>query len=652
MCGIAGFFAPGTDEQRKQEIIRAMGEKIHHRGPDGDGYYVDALCALAHKRLSIIDLEGGAQPMFSADKRKVVVFNGEIYNYQELKEELTEYPFSTTSDTEVLLAGYEKWGKDLPSHLRGMFAFALYDLDKEQIFLARDHFGIKPLYVYENDGLFMFASEIKAFFAHPDFTATLDESLISAYMTFSFTPSTNTFFKGVRRLDAGHTITIDKNLHREEKYFDLSYTIGKQMSDEEAAKEIATAMEDSVNHHMIADVEVGSFLSGGVDSSYLVTLAKPAKTFTVGYAEEKYSEIDNAKDLADKLGIQNTSKTITPDEYMDALDRILYHMDEPSSDPAIVSLYFLAQLAAQEVKVVLSGEGSDEFFGGYNTYHTLLEYGGYDKIPYPLRFAAAKLLQHTAPFKGRNFMVRRGLPLEDWYVGISRVYEDREIKRLTRVPVTKRAQAYTAPIFKETTEHIKFFRDKSSHDEEANDSQNNMYGTKVSSDDLKKATQLIQMQALDVRCWLVKDILQKADRMSMAHSLEARVPFTDREVFALASTLPFGAKLRGNTTKYALREAAHKVIPNESYARKKLGFPVPVREWMRKGRLYEEVKQALNSKTAEQFFDTKILMHMLEEHRTGRRDYYRKIWNVFIFIRWYDIFFGNRRAEYVGTGKA
>ena len=641
MCGIAGFFDTKTAEDKKEEIIRAMGDRIRHRGPDGEGYFVEGACALAHKRLSIIDLEGGAQPMYAADRRKIIVFNGEIYNYKELKKELEGYPFSTSSDTEVLLAGYEKWGEELPSHLRGMFAFVIYDREREQVFLARDHFGIKPLYIYERDGVILFASEIKAFFAHPSFVATLDESLISAYMTFSFTPATNTFFKGVRRLDAGHTFTVGKNLRREGHFFDLSYKVGSRMSEQEATDGIAAAMTDSVDHHMIADVEVGSFLSGGVDSSYLVALAKPAKTFTVGYAEEKYSEIDNAKDLADKLGIGNTAKVITPDEYMDALDKILYHMDEPSSDPAIVSLYFVAELAAREVKVVLSGEGSDEFFGGYNTYHTLLEYGGYDKIPYPLRHAAAKLLQHTAPFRGRNFIVRRGLPLEDWYVGISRVYEDREIKRLSRVKMTKTAQAYTAPIFKETEAHLRVDENMSANDD-------GMLNNDRLSEEQKKERQLIKMQALDVRCWLVKDILQKADRMTMAHSLEARVPFTDRQVFALASTLPFEAKLKGSTTKRALREAAHLVIPNESYARKKLGFPVPVREWMREGRLYNEVKQAFAGETAETFFDTKILNHMLEEHRTGKKDYYRKIWNVFIFIRWYDIFFGARRTEYVG----
>ena len=620
MCGIAGFFDRKSSKEEKLKTVKGMAEKIRHRGPDGEGYFADENVALAHKRLSIMDIEGGAQPMYSNDRRYVVVFNGEIYNFKELKEELSGYSFSNNCDTEVLLAGYEKWGEDITEHLRGMFAFALYDTLKGSLFIARDHFGIKPLYIYEKDDVIMFASEIKAFMAHPLFEASLDESLLSCYMTFSFTPTTKTFFSGVKRLDAGHSLLIEDGSIKEKTYFELSYTLGEGVKGDEIQK-IDDCMKDSVSHHMIADVEVGSFLSGGVDSSYLVALAKPAKTFTVGYADKRYSEIDNAGELAEKLGIENYSKLITPEEYIAAIDDAIYHMDEPSSDPAIISLYFVAKEAAKQVKVVLSGEGSDEFFGGYNTYHTLTEYGAYDKIPFPVRNAIARALRGAKPFRGRNFLVRRGLRLEDYYVGISRVFEDSEIRKLSKIPISLTSKEVTSPIFGETLKAIRYSENK-----------------ELSKELLEKSKELVMMQALDIRCWLVKDILQKADRMTMAHSLEGRVPFTDKEVFKLASKLPFECKVTKDKTKAALREAAKNSIPNDSYARKKLGFPVPVREWMKEGRLYEEVKSTLSSETAERFFNTDMLMNMLEEHRLGKKDRYRKLWNVFIFVRWYNIF--------------
>ena len=601
MCGIAGFI--GKDKNKKK-IIKAMCDRIAHRGPDAEGFYVKGDVALGQRRLSIIDIEGGKQPMFSEDGKLVIVFNGEIYNYKDLKKELKEYPFQTESDTEVLIYGYRKWGYDLPNHLRGMFAFALYDMEEKTLFCARDHFGIKPFYYYYNDGTFMFASEIKAFLDHPKFEKKFNESLIAPYLSFSFTPTTETFFEGVKRLDAGNYLTYKDGQINIERYFDLTFPIEEKDYDK-TVEEIGKVMEDSTRHHMISDVEVGSFLSSGIDSSYLVSLARPDKTYTVGYDIPRYNEIDYAKDLTDKLKINNTSKKITKEEYMKVLDKIMYHMDEPASDPAVVALYFVANLASKDVKVVLSGEGADEFFGGYNYYREEVDYSFYNKIPFFIRHGISKFCSLFPPVRGINFLVRRGERLEDSYIGVNKVWSDKEIKKLLKTPVTIQNKEITKPVF----------------------------------DKFKGQSNIVKMQAIDINFWLMKDILQKADRMTMANSLEGRVPFIDREVFKIASSLPLNYKVTKENTKVALRDAAKKVIPNESYKKKKLGFPVPIRDWMREDDVYKEIKKAFNSKVCKKYFDKDILIKMLDEHKEGKKDNYRKVWNVYCFIKWYNVFF-------------
>ena len=601
MCGIAGFI--GKDKNKKK-ILKDMCDRIAHRGPDAEGFYVKGDVALGQRRLSIIDIEGGKQPMFSEDGKLVIVFNGEIYNYKDLKKELKEYPFQTESDTEVLIYGYRKWGRDLPNHLRGMFSFALYDMEEKTLFCARDHFGIKPFYYYYNDGTFMFASEIKAFLDHPKFEKKFNESLIAPYLSFSFTPTTETFFEGVKRLDAGNYLIYKDGQINIERYFDLTFPIEEKDYDK-TVEEIGKVMEDSTCHHMISDVEVGSFLSSGIDSSYLVSLARPDKTYTVGYDIPRYNEIDYAKDLTDKLKINNTSKKITKEEYMKVLDKIMYHMDEPASDPAVVALYFVANLASKDVKVVLSGEGADEFFGGYNYYREEVDYSFYNKIPFFIRHGISKFCSLFPPVRGINFLVRRGERLEDSYIGVNKVWSDKEIKKLLKTPVTIQNKEITKPVF----------------------------------DKFKGQSNIVKMQAIDINFWLMKDILQKADRMTMANSLEGRVPFIDREVFKIASSLPLNYKVTKENTKVALRDAAKKVIPNESYKKKKLGFPVPIRDWMREDDVYKEIKKAFNSKVCKKYFDKDILIKMLDEHKEGKKDNYRKVWNVYCFIKWYNVFF-------------
>ncbi len=602
MCGIVGL----VTKKEKENTIKLMNDRIKHRGPDGEGYFIDNDVALGHRRLSIIDLSTGNQPMFNEDESVVTVFNGEIYNYQELKEELKKlgHDFKTKSDTEVLVHGFEEWYTDLPKHLRGMFAFAIYDKNKKELFLARDNFGIKPLYYAKMNDTFMFASEIKSFLDVPDFKKEFNESILETYLEFSFVPTNETFFKGVYRLDAGCSLLYKDEDIKINKYFKLDFK-EEDMSFEDAVKNISTVMKDSVDKHLISDVEVGSFLSSGIDSSYIVSLAKPDKTYTVGYENKKYDETMYAKDLANKLGIKNESKIITKEEYLENISKIMYHLDEPTSDPAAISLYFVAKLASKDLKVVLSGEGADEFFGGYNYYREEVDYKFYNKLPYCIRHAIGKIASIFPEGRGFNFLVRRGEKLENSYIGVNRNFSTKMAKKVL----------------------------KSSYDLKAIDVTKDVYN------EFKNYSNIDKMQAIDINFWLMKDILLKADRMTMASSIEGRVPFIDKEVFKVASHLPFDYKVTKENTKVALREAAKEVIPTEAYKKKKLGFPVPVREWIKEGNFKEEVERALNSEIAKKYFNIDILNKMFKEHVDGKKDNYRKIWTIYTFIKWYEVFF-------------
>ena len=602
MCGICGIVRKGDNK----DIIKKMNDRIMHRGPDGEGYYIDGDIAFGHRRLSIIDLSTGDQPIYNEDDSVVTVYNGEIYNYVELRSELESlgHEFKTKSDTEVLVHGYEEWHTDLPKHLRGMFAFAIHDKKRNEIFLARDNFGIKPLYYAKMNDSFMFASEIKSFLDVPDFKKEFNEDILETYLEFSFVPTNETFFKGVYRLDAGCSLLYKDEDIKINKYFKLDFKEDK-MSFSDAVKNISDVMEDSVKRHLIADVEVGSFLSSGIDSSYIVSLAKPDKTYTVGYENKKYDEINYAKDLADKLGIKNESKIIKKDEYLDAIPKIMYHLDEPTSDPAAISLYFVAKLASRDLKVVLSGEGADEFFGGYNYYREEVDYKFYNKIPYGIRHAIGKVAGLFPEVRGFNFLVRRGEKLENSYIGVNRNFSEKMARKVLRKNYELKAIDVTKNVYNE-------FKDYSNID---------------------------KMQAIDINFWLMKDILLKADRMTMASSIEGRVPFIDKEVFSVASKLPFDYKVTKENTKVALREAAKEVIPTDAYKKKKLGFPVPIREWIKDGAFKEDIEKTINSDVANRYFNVKFLNKLFNEHLSGKKDNYRKIWTVYTFIKWYQVFF-------------
>ena len=601
MCGINVIV---SKDKNKNKIIEKMNEKIIHRGPDDGGVFVDDYVALGQRRLSIIDLAGGIQPMYNEDKSIVIVFNGEIYNYQELKEGLSNHEFATNCDTEVLIHGYEEWGVELLDKLRGMFSFCLYDINKKEMLLVRDHFGIKPLYYYVGEDCLLFGSEIKSFLEHPSFVKELNKEMIGAYLTFSFTPGEKTFFKNVYKVLPGHYVNINvKNRKMVDKsYFKLNFS-STDKSFEEVVEDISKTMKDSVKHHLISDVEVGSFLSSGIDSSYLVSLAKPDKTYTVGYDNNKYSEIDLARDLTDKLGITNISDKISKEEYMKAIEDVYYHMDEPTTDACSIAVYFLSKLASRDVKVVLSGEGADEFFGGYNSYDD----HPYTKLPLFIRKSIASVCKVLPKNRYTRYLIRRGLSLEEGYVSINRNFYDDELDDVL--------------IYKD------YLKNK--------DIVKSVY------EDYKDESELNKKLAIDIKFWLPDNILNIVDKMTMAFSIESRVPFTDIEVFKLSSTLTPKYKVRDRVTKVALREAAKKDIPNESYKKKKLGFPVPIREWIKEEDFYNEIKSTFEMEIVDELFNRDVIMKMLENHKNGVRDNYRKIWAIYSFLKWYKVYFEN-----------
>lgn len=652
MCGICGFTGA---EASDRPILKAMCDIMAHRGPDGEGQYLDAESgiALGHRRLSLIDLEGGGQPMVRADAgrssrvttpacgpdgafresaedamsigRYAIVFNGEIYNHRDLRAELEAdgWRFKTSSDTEVLLVGYLAWGAGVLDRLRGMFAFAVWDREARELFCARDFFGIKPFYYTVQPGAdggrrFIFASEVKSILEHPAYRRELNEEALEQYLCFQFNPLDETFFKGIFKLPAAHWLRVRADGSLEMRRYwrpAFCYDEGRGMSDTVDA--IDAVLRESVRYHNVADVEVGSFLSSGIDSSYLAAcLARenPAiDTFTVGFSvyEGERDEISWARELAARLGVANDSRHISEEEYWASLPAVQWHMDEPCADPSAVALYFVDKLAARKVKAVLSGEGADELFGGYRIYQTPFSNRKLDWLPSGL-LRGASAAARALHVRGANYLERAGEGVEDWYYtnanGVAFSPAEREALRRGRrgggakpVPTP---QSLTAPAYAEVADEDETTR----------------------------------MQYVDLRFWLVGDILLKTDKMSMAHSLESRVPFLDRRVFDVAATVPLAFKADGHQTKIALREAAERAIPRDWAQKEKLGFPVPVVDWLRQDRYRRRVEEWFAGDIARRFFDIDELAKLLDEHASGI-DRSRKIWIVLMFLLWYRIYF-------------
>jgi len=605
MCGFAGF---SDYINNKDKILTDMMDKIIHRGPDSDGKYIDDSVALGFRRLSIIDLEGGSQPLFNETGDMVLIFNGEIYNYETLREDLLAkgHEFKTDTDSEVLIHSYEQYGEKMLNNLRGMFAFVIWDKTKNQLFGARDFFGIKPFYYANMGGTFMFASEIKSLVEHPNFKKELNEQALENYLTFQYSPTEETFFKGVKRLQPAHYFIYKEGKITTKRYWEPKFE-EEDKPLEEYVDLIDKQFKESVETHKISDVEVGCFLSSGVDSSYVASCFNGDKTFTVGFDYAKYNETDYAKELSKTIGIDNYSKLITTKEYWDILPKVQYHMDEPLADPAAVALYFVSQVASEHVKVVLSGEGADELFGGYNIYHEPLDITPYQqKVPLSIRKFLAAIASKLPDIKGKSFLIRGSKTIEERFIGNAYMFTEAERKKLLKIKTG-------AP--------------------------SPMKLTKKIYDKVKDKDDITKMQYLDIHMWMAGDILLKADRMSMAHSLELRVPFLDKELCALAGKIPTKYRVNGNTTKYAMRLAAKKNIPEKVAQKKKLGFPVPIRVWLKEEKYYNLVKEAFTSKEAKRYFNTQNLIKLLDQHYEGKKDNSRKIWTVYMFLVWYRQYF-------------
>ena len=673
MCGICGFTGAAGDAA-DHKILKAMCDVIAHRGPDGEGFYVSDGIAMGHRRLSLVDLEGGGQPMLRTTSepeavvattsvafehvrgqaaqtsghesedaslrvldraqrppedahpqaldraRWSIVFNGEIYNYRELRAELQGlgFSFSTDSDTEVLLVGYIAWAEGVLDRVRGMFAFAIYDADTRELFCARDFFGIKPFYYTAQGGQFIFASEIKSILEHPAYERVLNEEALAQYLCFQFSALDETFFKGIYKLPQGHFMRVRSDgAFSLERYWRPEYCFDESRPFEESVDAIDRAMRESVRYHNVADVEVGSFLSSGIDSSYLAACLaheNPSiKTFTVGFSEYKgeRDEVSWARELAEKIEVENDAHHITEEEYWRAIPIVQWHMDEPSADPSAVALYFVDRLAALKVKAVLSGEGADELFGGYRVYQAPIANEHVANVPRPLLRAGSKALRAMGK-RGANYLERASEQVEDWYYtnanGVAFTPEERDRllsadmrERMAHVPLPQQLVAST-------------YAEVAGFDETA------------------------RMQHVDLRFWLVGDILLKTDKMAMAHSLESRVPFLDREAFRVASSMPLSHKVDGHQTKLALRQAAERAIPTDWAQKQKLGFPVPVAAWLREERYCSLVREAFTSNVAARFFNTGELVQLLDEHCAGI-DRSRRIWIIYSFLVWYRVFF-------------
>ena len=611
MCGFVGFINH-KDTKKSKQIIKEMCDLIAHRGPDGEGYYVNQNIALGHRRLSIVDIKGGAQPMYNESKDICIVFNGEIYNFEELKKELQKnHKFQTNCDTEVLIHGYEEWGiETLLKKLVGMFAFVIYDEIKQRIIGARDHFGIKPFYYYKKNKEFFFGSEIKSFLAHPNFEKEVNKKALKMFLIFQYSVHEETLFKNVYKLKPGHYFVYEKEELKIIPYFEVNYE-RKKVKEEVIKKELKSTLEQSIKYHKLtSDVEVGSYLSGGVDSSYVVSVAKPNKTFSVGFDVNGFNESMYAKELSNLLNIENHSKSITADEFFDALPIVEYYTDEPEANLSAVPLYFLSKLASQDVKVVLSGEGSDEMFAGYNEYYEPTILKVYSKIPLCIRRSIRNIVKKFPHFPGQNTLIKYGLPFDERYIGHGTLMEEWEANEILcdNLKSQETIHEVLKPIY-----------------------------DKVKNQDL-----LIKKMYIDMHFWLPQDILLKADKMTMANSLELRVPLLDLNVFNSAKKIPLKFLVRNKQTKYLFRKIANEKIPSEWANRRKLGFPVPFSILICEKKYYEKVKKVFMADFVEQFFDKSVINRLLEEHFSKEKNNGRKIYNIYTFLIWYQVYFINQ----------
>jgi asparagine synthase (glutamine-hydrolysing) len=627
MCGLLGvLFAADTDADEARPAVEGALACQRHRGPDESGVWSGGEVVLAFNRLSIIDLEGSHQPLHwgprGAQGRYTIVFNGEIYNYLELRQELIEQygaEFATEGDTELILAAYHYLGHSAVSRLRGMFAFLIWDSERRMAFVARDRFGIKPLFYAMGTRGVAFSSEKKSLLELAGtigIAPEVDRRALQLYLLLQYVPEPDSLHSPIHRLDAGTALTLAPGGEpRFERYF--STTFRPRLPDGRAeaslCREITEVLRDSVAKHMRADVTVGAFLSGGIDSTAIAALAKERSpglmTFTAGFERPGFSEVDVAAESAAELGIEHRACVVTPQDMMESLPLIIWYLDDPVADPALVPLWFVAREAREHVKVVLSGEGADELFGGYSIYREPRSLAPFEKAPRWLRNAmgraAAKLPEGV---RGKDLLRRGQLDLEDRYYGNARIFRDDQLATVMRdMDPTLSHQSVTAAPYRESAGWDPVTR----------------------------------MQHVDIFTWLRGDILVKADKMTMANSLELRVPFLDSEVFRVAAQLPSELKVTKETTKRALRQALREIVPASAIDRPKLGWPVPIRHWL-KDEMHEWAVSVVRESQADHLIDGNAVLGLIERHRTGAVDHSRRIWAVLVLLLWHGIFVEGR----------
>jgi len=610
MGGFVGFFDDRSIDEKKN-IIKQMNDKIIHRGPDSESFFTDGKFAAGCRGGFNIRPEDGDRaktdfaPTINEHNNLVIFFSGRIYNSKEIIPE-------RSSDAEVVLRGYEEYGEDIASKLRGSFSFVIYNKKTQDLYGARDHFGSKWIYYYLNNNLFMFGSEIKSFLPHPDFNKEINKNVLKLYLIFQYSPTEETFFKNVCKLPQGCYFTYKNGEFKITRYFDINYNTENKTFDE-YVKLLDETLKSSVESHKTGcadgDVgyEIGSFLSGGVDSSFIVSVAKPSKTFSVGFDKNGFDESMYAKELSDILHIENYKKILSSDEFFDALPAVQYHSDEPHANLSSVPQYFLAKLASEHVKVVLSGEGSDEFFAGYLPYAESRFTGFYSKWPFDCRKFIKNIVTPLPNFKGKATLIKYGQKVEDYFIGQAFIMNDNDANDILSDGCKSNVsyKDITAPYFEK----------------------------------VKDKSDLIKKLYLDLFLWMPNDILLKGDKMSAAHNLEVRTPIMDKEVFALASRIPTKYFIKNRTTKYLFRQVANKIIPEKWAKRKKLGFPVPFTLWLREQKYYDKLKDMFSEDFVSDFFIKEKLIAMLDEHFNGVKNNGRKLYTIYSFLVWYKVYF-------------
>ncbi|MFE6795737.1 asparagine synthase (glutamine-hydrolyzing) [Paenibacillus chitinolyticus] len=609
MCGITGIMY-FEDREPSVSMLQQMTDVIHHRGPNDSGFWTENRIGLGFRRLSIIDIAEGHQPLCNEDESVWIIFNGEIYNYKSLRSMLQDrgHVFRTNSDTEVIVHLYEEFGDECVKHLRGMFGFAIWDRRKKQLFAARDHFGIKPFYYQYNDRQLLFGSEIKSLVASGSVSPSIRTESLMNYLTFQYVPEPNTMFEGIQKLPPAHYIKAsfdgEMSIHR---YWDPMFEpVDRPFG--EYVEQIRETLKDSVVHHMVSDVERGCFLSSGIDSTAIAAHMRqiePIRTFSVGF-EGPNNETLIAAETAKALGTEHYSKIITREDFFNTLPKAVWHQDEPVADPSAIALYHVAQLAREHVTVTLSGEGADELFGGYRIYREPLSLAPLESLPLSVRRMLHRLVKMLpAGMKGRNYLLRGTTPLEERFLGNAKIFTEDMKAEVLRVD-SEMLKRYQNP-FQIAAQYY----DKTKHQDP-----------------------VTRMQYIDMNLWMPGDILMKADKMTMAHSLELRVPLLDKELFEVARRIPTKYRIAEGTTKHIFRKAMEGIVPDFILNRPKLGFPVPLRDWL-KGPTGSTMVEQIKASGIEDYVKIDAIERMAKLHQNGQGDYARRLWTIYMFALWH-----------------